>query len=393
MPTRIFRDLERYLHSYFYKDDEQCRKLHVHGLWGFLIACFTSSLIKRSLPAGLVAMAMLGLLAVASFGSSWWDSQAGMNLLFAEQGERLTTFSRLVNLIGLALLFGASLVVGRGWLDSEVKEESGNLFSLFSRRKKVLDEFDSAEASALRPGRVRKRTKLWTVLAWQTLRQSRLSMAIFLVAGIGIAIALQFVKPFSHYYLFTYAYFFGPLLALASLSLLAGTLAFWPDQARDTKRFFWQHSLNRRTIWWVRLMPWLAVVFVLTVVFAFANQQFFRRSPKCCEKMLQERLLRPDQNHSAMFGKLSPEILTVLAAYWRPGSHLLIFGLIALGVGQFFSLMFRNGLVALSCSIIVGPLAIYYVAHVVSKGEQAIWFAAPWGCACSRQLVSREALD
>ncbi|MEQ1906730.1 MAG: hypothetical protein ABL888_21285 [Pirellulaceae bacterium] len=364
-----FRDFGWNLHSTLMGREWQEIALFM-GLWGFLIACLTSAVIKRSLPAGLVAMALLGLL-VASLGGWWWD-----NLLFWEQGERLTTFSLLANLIGLTLLFGASLVVGRGWLDSEVKEESGNLFSLFSRRKKVLDEFDSAEASALRPGRAGKRTKLWTVLAWQTLRQSRLSMAIFLVAGIGIAIALQFVKPFSHYYLFTYAYFFGPLLALASLSLLGGTLAFWPDQARDTKRFFWQHSLNGRTIWWVRLVPWLAVVFVLTVVFAFANQQFFRQVTEMA--MLQEQL-SPDKITSAMFGKLSPEILTVLAAYWRPGSHLLFFGLIALGVGQFFSLLFRNGLVALSCSIIVGPLAIYYVAHVVSKGEQAIWFAAPWG--------------
>jgi hypothetical protein len=349
------------------------------GLWGFLIACLTSAMIKRSLPAGLVAMALLGLLAVASFGSSWWDSQAA-NLLFSEQGERLTSASRIFNFIGLALLFGASLIVGRGWLDSETKDESDGLFRWFGRRKQPSNEFVSSKIVALPGRRAGQRTKLWTVLFWLEMRQSSLSIAIFLLAGIGIAIALQFVKPFSHYYLFTYAHFLGPLLALVTLSLLAGTLAFWPDQARDTKRFFWQHSLNGRTIWWVRLLPWLAVVFVLTVVFAFANQQFFRMFAEMfAEKMLLDSALASAQSNSSSLGKLSPEILTALAAYWRPGSHLLFFGLIALGVGQFFSLIFRNGLVALSCAIIVGPLVIYYVAHVVSKGEQAIWFAAPWG--------------
>ncbi len=368
--------------SFFTRIDEQVylEIAMFTGLWGFLIACFTSSVIKRSLPAGLVAMAMLGLLAVASFGSSWWDSQAGVNLLFSEQGERLTSASRIFNLIGLALLFGASLVVGRGWLDSETKDESDGLFRWFSRRKQPSNEFVSSEISALPARRTGQRTKLWTVLFWLAMRQSSLSIAIFLIAGIAIAIALQFVPLDAYPFVILNVKFLGPLLALSALSLGAGTGVFWPDQARDIKRFFWQHSLNGHTIWWVRLLPWLAVVFVLTVVFAFANQQFFRMFAEMfAEKMLLDSALASAQSNSSSLGKLSPEMLTALAAYWRPGSHLLFFGLIALGVGQFFSLLFRNGLVALSCSIIVGPLAIYYVAHVVSKGEQAIWFAAPWG--------------
>jgi hypothetical protein len=363
--------------SFFTKVDERVwlEIALLTGLWGFLIACLTSAVIKRSLPAGLVAMALLGLLAVASFGSSWWDAQAA-NLLFSEQGERLTSASRIFNFIGLALLFGASLVVGRGWLDSETKDESKGLFRWFSRRKQPSNEFVSTELAVLSGRQRGQRTKLWTVLLWLAMRQSSLSIAIFLIAGIGIAIALQFVPHDAHPFVILYVQFLGPLLALSALSLGAGTEVFWPDQARDTKRFFWQHSLNGRTIWWVRLLPWLAVVFVLTVVFAFANQQFFRLFT---EEMMLKEMLTPNNKTTSIFGRLTPEILTGLSTYWRPGSHLLFFGLIALGVGQFFSLLFRNGLVALSCSIIVGPLAIYYVANVVSKGEQAIWFAAPWG--------------
>ena len=345
------------------------------SLWGFLLACLTSAVIKRSLPAGSVAIGLLGLLAVASFGSSWWDSQA-VNWLFADQGERLTSASRIFNLIGLALLFGASLVVGRSWLDTETADESIGLFQWLRRRKQPGSEFTSNETSVTPKRRAGQRTKLWTVLFWLAMRQSRLSLAIFLIAGIGIAIALQFVSLDAHEYAILYVRFLGPLLALSALSLGAGTEVFWPDQARDAKRFFWQHTLNGRTIWWVRLLPWLALVFVLTVVFAFANQQIFRL---ITEETILREALNPRSQTTSVFGTLSPEMVTALAAYWRPGSHLLFFGLIALGIGQFFSLLFRNGLVALSCSIIVGPLAIYYVAHVVSTGEQAIWFAAPWG--------------
>ena len=54
------------------------------------------------------------------------------------------------------------------------------------------------------------------------------------------------------------------LIPIAALAAVAGACVFLPDQERQNYRFFVEHNIHPRAVWWSRQRPWMATIAIST---------------------------------------------------------------------------------------------------------------------------------
>ncbi len=156
----------------------------------------------------------------------------------------------------LAMVAAADVYLGLRWLGSEERT------SLLSPREKE-------DASARRPAtkadisallRHRDRATILGRLTWQHLRQSGRTM--FTLAALQVLLCLLA----ANYGLVENQQSVLPIVPLLAFAALMGANVFQADQQRAQFRFFVEHNVPPRYVWLSRLVPWILVATVSTLI-------------------------------------------------------------------------------------------------------------------------------
>jgi len=251
------------------------------------------------------------LWAVAAAGLTHFALLVGMTVLATIVYEplRLNPESAWVYLFGFqiayALVFLGVLVatgyLGYRWLDR------GDGFAIRVAPAAV-------EVATAPPQPATRFTKL-TRLVWQTWRESRMVfLAIYGAIGLFcLFLMLNQTPPF----------------AFVVLPAVLGSFAFFNDQWKQHHRFFAEHGVDSRTLWWSRIaasllacLPWLLVAMAV--------------------------ILTVEPNRGPGFSSVSPD------RQWSNlvwPADLLVLGLLYIAFAQLCSLLFRAGIVGLFTGI------------------------------------------
>lgn len=314
--------------------------IFVLGLWGV----FFSLILKRPLQAVVftVAAAIFATYVAAVF-------EAGISY----KNKIIPLFLYPSYLICLALV---DIWLGKGWFLEHKRSIVATRGRSYVRAKKsgTLAEYLARQNSRVMLQR----------LSWQHWRQSR---------WIGI-VALVMLSPLILTAVITFAYYgtinprnnsvlaglnsCGSVLALA-LPPIIGSFTFLLDQRQNGFRYFVERGISARLVWFSRLLPWSIIVFfvfVLPVILVMFSLVFGLdiRGPK-------ESLAWLGDWFSALV------LIGYVAGY----------SVLGLAVGQFFSMIFRSGLLAGLFSVICSGLLVGWAALMHLWGIDWWWSVAP----------------
>jgi len=264
----------------------------------------------------------------------------------------------------LAAVATADVFLGFRWLGSEERT------SLLSPREKE-------DASARRPATKadittllsrRDRATIFGRLTWQTFRQSgRLMLTLAVLQVTTCLLAANSGLNQGRYSPIV----FIPLVAVAALM---GANVFQADQQRGNFRYFVEHNVPPRYVWFTRLAAWTAVAICSTAVSVIV-----RLGLEPLGQLISLAL-------NLRYGLINPYSASASVTDWRDYSDLfasvsIILASLAVvpafAAGQWISMMVRSGLLAGFFSLLLAAGVVLWCSTVVAANLSWLLFLLP----------------
>jgi hypothetical protein len=343
------------------------------GMFGFAIleavawGTLFSLLIKRPLLAAIVTL-VVGAVTVNI--AVTYSSTHAIATLTPEAYVHALPFRAAI----VVAVIACSVFVARGWLNAgaqpsttaHVVKDSRFMTSLAGGRSRTREVKAAAERAP--------RRRMLARLLWQTWRESwklllaPLGVALLLFAGTGAALGL------------THAFNEVGSLMISSAVLctpaLYGAMAFYSDQRRGKYRFLAEHAVRPRYVWLARHSVWLGafIALWLLVLIGFAALLAWHREEFNGRQTFQYYLdwgIHPNASTIVYNLAVGAEIFVsvLLAASFG--------GLVAFGVGQFFSMAVRSEILAAFLALILTSVVAAWVYVICLWRLSAALFLIP----------------
>ncbi len=257
----------------------------------------------------------------------------------------------------LVVVLGFDVYLGLRWMHGSDTESQRRPLRIRLRRKANESVAANERTTATQLRIARSRSSTLGHLFWQQWRQSRwmmcgLAAAFVALATLAVISAWQDVPPVA-------------FVAALIIAVLAGTFAFQPDQERRNYRFFQEHNVPPRYVWFTRQVPWIALLTLSTVVVLLLSlyplwYQFLRDVDRFASSWQRGHVGpfdRRDLNTSFALLLLGPAwIATAYAS------------------GQFCSMLIRSGLLAGVAAALLGGVLCFWILLVLPMMHLS-WFA------------------
>jgi hypothetical protein len=164
-----------------------------------------------------------------------------------------------LRLLIVGLILAADVYLGRQWLASS--EPRLRRQSRPNRRNNSTLAAESTDSGSLLSANARQldRGMMLAHLAWQHMRQSWRLMLLLPAIQLAATWLVHAGAAFDYNN-------FVAILPIAGVAALMGAAVFQPDQERRNYRFFVEHNVPPRYVWFTRVVPWLAVATVPTLL-------------------------------------------------------------------------------------------------------------------------------
>jgi hypothetical protein len=330
--------------------------------WGTLF----SLLIKRPLLAAIVTL-VVGAVTV-NIAVSYSSTYAIATLTPEAYVHALPLRAAIV-----VAVIACSVFVARGWLTAGT---GPGMTARLPKENRLVTWLVGGRSRTHRVKAVADRAPRRRMLArllWQTWRESwklllaPLGVALLLFAGTGAALGLT--RAFNEV---------GSLMissALLCTPALYGAMAFYSDQRRDNYRFLAEHAARPRFIWLARHIVWLGTFIGLWLLFliGFAALAWHQR----------EFNNRQSFQYYLDWG-MHPNATTIIY-YFALGAEAVVSvllgasfgGLVAFGVGQFFSMAIRSEILAAFVALILTSVVAAWVYVILLWQLSAALFLIP----------------
>jgi hypothetical protein len=190
----------------------------------------------------------------------------------------------------------------------------------------------------------RSRAAILGRLLWQHWRQTWLLMLIMGGLYLGLPILLCFnktglelVNPINLLGSGGQSYDSAVIVPMAIMAALMGACVFLPDQERRNYRFFFEHNVPARSVWFTRQVCWIAILLVATSVICFVwvwRYGNFQSVWEALSRALRYGFINYDERPGYNFLYLPPlDVGLALAA-------------VSFAAGQFASMLVRSGIMA-----------------------------------------------
>jgi hypothetical protein len=242
----------------------------VAGIEALAWGIFFSLLLSRPLLAVILA---IGAASTETHLLARLFSQGSSNII------EWSAYSRAapLRLLAALVVFAVDIVLGLRWLHGP-----GPTKKRLSKVKRPLQNAGSftipaapAEATVHNLLSHRDRSAMLGRLIWQQVRQSAVSMSV--IAALMIAISLLSLSPVGQWFWkgIILDRSLGPngdatYVPLALFAALAGCCVFQADQQRRSFRFFVEHNVPPRYVWFSRQLPWILLLAFCLPLICFA---------------------------------------------------------------------------------------------------------------------------
>jgi len=184
----------------------------------------------------------------------------------------LGDYSRVLpgRLLVAMAVFAADVYLGLRWLQGGQRRKLKRTGSPVSDAAGISAPVEASPSLAAEWQRSPDRLPMLTRLFWQQSRQSKWLMLLMMVLDIGISSVVCYsntgkelvgAHPWGNF-----NYQNAVLVPLAVFAALMGSFVFLGDQERRNFRFFVEHNVPPRYVWFTRQLPWMLTALVSTVV-------------------------------------------------------------------------------------------------------------------------------
>lgn len=200
-------------------------------------------------------------------------------------------------------------------------------------------------------------------LCWQHFRQS--AWLMLLMAGLQIVLTVLAAQSGLPISALPMASLFGlpilrlvglPFVPLVGMAAVMGSCVFLPDQERRQFRFFVEHNVPPRYVWLTRQLPWLATVFVSSLVAGLLWVLVATSAPNS-------------------FAVGNPDLSTLIG-WMLLGSGVVASIAVSYAAGQWTSMMVRSGLLAGFFGLLLTGLLCGWVTLMLFL--QVAWWWSVW---------------
>ncbi len=152
------------------------------------------------------------------------------------------------------------------------------------------------------------------------------------------------------------------------VSALAGSFAFLPDQERRNYRFFQEHNVRPRYVWFTRQVPWIAILSVSAIVVVLLSVYPLYHA-------LMRALDRFTQSWQSGHGSFFSEDVNVSFALWMLAPAWIATSYAA---GQLCSMLIRSGLLAAVAGVLLSGVLCFWILLVLPMMHLSwLWAVAP----------------
>lgn len=355
--------------AYFLEHSQLPKSTQLQGMLGLWIAAAPEAIAWGLLFSLLNTRPLIAICLAIFAGSTMahvlaWSVATAPNTVVVEAYGQAVPYRAAVVFVVLAV----DVLLALRWLDA-AKVSKKQL-----KPSAVDDYIDLAMpmeiSSALLSSRP-DRSAMWGHLFWQHYRQSRWLMLMFGLVGPWFLIPM-FALLFS----FLYGSFFNvrsvDFVWIAPLSLLislVGSCVFLPDQEQRRYRFFVEHNIPSRYLWFTRQLPWMLVTLLISAVWCFfwLRQQYqYADWWRVVERFASEPIV---------FARLSdnfPYYVQVPPIMWMAGCIA-----VSYAAGQWASMHIRSSIMAGFCGLVLSGILCGWVTLMDIMKVNWLWSVAP----------------
>ena len=287
------------------------------------------------------------LAAIASF----WSSYIGLE---RQLYDSVSFVPAILLAVVTAILFGAVIWEAQRWVEGRSRK-------FWSKSQHSVPA--TAGAISLKQTsstKTHQAHQLFPVLMWQSWRIALPRIGHWLLAMVGMSLAFLLSGESDGYLGMRELGMFVVPAIVASLSLLFCATIFQADHQGGLYRFYQQHVERPRWFWLTRLIPWLVVVLLLSVLLSFTLASVARLM-----------LISADGRAAS-----HPELLGHYL-YEHAFAFTTVILLTALAIGQFWSMFVRNFVIAIVFSLISGGVVYWCIGRLIFLGESLTFFLLP----------------
>ncbi len=318
--------------------------------WGTLF----SLLMDRPLFAVILAIAAGSMIVNVM---AWIVAPAPNHALALGDYSRVLPGRLLVTLA----VFAADIYLGLHWLQGGLRRKSKSSTTRPSDAAKLTATAElSPPIAAEWKRQYPERAPILVRLFWQHWRQSKWLMLLMAVLQIGVSAVVCYsntgkelvgAHPWGNF-----NYQNAVLVPLAVFSALMGSFVFLGDQERRNFRFFVEHNVPSRYVWFTRQVPWIFTALVSTLVVCCVWLKAESNVGHLWQMVL---LAMGQQRYQDYSGFL----------YLPPLPYALSIAAVSFAAGQWVSMFVRSGVLAgffglLLCSVLCYWVYLMSVLHI-----------------------------
>jgi hypothetical protein len=257
----------------------------------------------------------------------------------------------------------ADIYLGLQWLDGSVGERAK---LPFRRKFKTLVQRALAERAVDKKLLARAdRGAMIGHLHWQHLRQAGWLMALMMSLHVGLAALVRFSGVAQSLE--------GVVVPLAALAGLMGCCVFLPDQERRRFRFFVEHNIPPRYVWYSRELLWILALFISTLVICL-----FWLPLDSLASLWRTVQIATNwnwyQSRWPSYGYIHDFVPWVNLPPMAIGLTCVAVSFCA---GQWMSMFVRSGLMASFFGLLLSAILCYWVALMSAMQVSFLWSVAP----------------